>query len=183
MLLSLALWIQATAFFTYLRGSTYSYPSILSLHMVFLACFGGMIVMTDLRLLGFAMRKRSAADVIEQLRIPKRIGLLFMVTLGFLLFACKAEEYYYNIFFRLKLIFLTLVFLHLLLFRRGVLDEVPQLDTTKRLPGRVRLTAYLSLLLWTGVAICGRGIGYIEVPWGIHAKLPDSILALRAFYR
>jgi hypothetical protein len=54
MLLSLALWIQATGFFTYLRGSGYVYPEILSLQMVAIAFFGGMILMTDIRLLGWA---------------------------------------------------------------------------------------------------------------------------------
>jgi hypothetical protein len=57
MVLSIAIWIQNTPFFTYLRGSpSYLYPAILSLHMVALALFGGMVLMTDLRLLGWAMR-------------------------------------------------------------------------------------------------------------------------------
>ncbi len=109
MLLSFALWIQATDFFTYLRGSGYVYPCILSMHMVALAMFGGMILMTDLRMLGWAMRSRPVADVVDQLRVTKRWGLVLMVTLGVLLACCKAEEYYYNIFFRVKLILLGLI--------------------------------------------------------------------------
>ena len=79
MLLSLALWIQATDFFTYLRGSAYVYPIILSLHMVAIALFGGMILMTDMRLLGLAMRSYPVSDVIAQFRTPKRIGFVLMV--------------------------------------------------------------------------------------------------------
>jgi hypothetical protein len=183
MLLSFALWIQATQFFTYLRGSTYSYPSILSLHMVALAFFGGMILMTDLRLLGWAMQKRPVSDVIDQLRVPKRIGLILMVTFGFLLFACKAEEYYYNIFFRIKLLLFVLITIYELAFRRSVYDTAAELDKMKRMPGRVKLAASLSLLLWTGVAIAGRGIGYIELPFGLHAKLLHSITTFGALYR
>jgi hypothetical protein len=78
MLLSLAPWIQATDFFTYLRGSGYVYPVILSLDMVAIAFLGGMILMTDLRLLG-------------------------LVTCALLMPGCKAEEYYYNLFSRAKL--------------------------------------------------------------------------------
>src|ERR1700728_3936001 len=103
MLLSLALWAQATDFFTYLRGSGYVYPSILSLHMVAIAFFGGMILMTDLRLLGWAMRSRPMAHVVDQMRVPKRIGFFLMAAFGILLFGCKAEEYYYNPFFRVKM--------------------------------------------------------------------------------
>jgi uncharacterized protein DUF6644 len=183
MILSFALWIQATPFFTYLRGSSYSYSSILSLHMVVLAFFGGMILMTDMRLLGWAMRKRKVSDLIDQLRVPKRIGLLCMVTLGFLLFGCKAEEYYYNIFFRIKLIFLALAAIHVLVFRRSVFDNAAELDKLKRMPGNVKLAAGLSLLIWAGVAIAGRGIGYIEPPFGIHAELFHSIATLGALYR
>jgi uncharacterized protein DUF6644 len=183
MLLSFALWIQATPFFTYLRGSTYSYPSILALHMVVLAFFGGMILMTDMRLLGWALRKRRVSDVIDQLRVPKRYGLLCMVILGFLMFGCKAEEYYYNIFFRLKLMFLALAAIHALVFRRGVFDNAAELDKLKRMPGRAKLAAGLSLAIWTGVAIAGRGIGYIEPPFGIHAEFFHSIATWGAFYR
>ena len=83
MLLSFAQWIQFTTFFTALRGSANVYPIVMSLHMVGIALFGGMILMTDLRLLGWAMRKRSVADVMEQLRVPKRWGLLLTATCGF----------------------------------------------------------------------------------------------------
>jgi hypothetical protein len=76
MLLSLARWAENTEFFAYVRSSSYMYPVILSLHMVAIALFGGMIVMTDLRLLGWAMHGRTVADVVVQLRLPKRIGFV-----------------------------------------------------------------------------------------------------------
>src|ERR1035438_2200831 len=49
-----------------------AYPVILSLHMVALALFGGMIVVTDLRLLGLGMRSYSISDTVNGLRVPKR---------------------------------------------------------------------------------------------------------------
>src|SRR6266852_4514153 len=121
MLLSFAIWVQNTRFFTYLRGSpSYVYPVILSLHMVALALFGGMILMTDLRLLGWAMRKRSVADLVNQLRIPKHIGFIIAATLGLLLLGAKAEVYYFNIFFRIKASLFGLVAVHALVFRESV---------------------------------------------------------------
>jgi hypothetical protein len=171
MLLSIAQWIQLTAPFTYLRESHYTYPVVLSLHMVALAFFGGMILMTDLRLLGWAMRSRSVSDVVDQLRVPKRIGFLLMVTFGFLLFGCKAEEYYYNPFFRIKVILLTCVAIHALIFRGSVYNFADKLDRAGLIPGRAKVAAALSLLLWTGIACMGRGIGYIDPPFGLHARL------------
>jgi hypothetical protein len=163
MLLSLALWIQATDFFTYLRGSKYSYPVILSLHMVALAFFGGMILITNMRLLGWSLRGESVSAVIDQLRVPKRIGFTLAVVCGFLLLGCKAEEYYYNVFFRAKLVFFALLIVHAVIFHRRVYyNPLPS-------PGDAKTAAWISLLLWICVVCAGRGIGYIEPPFGIHA--------------
>jgi hypothetical protein len=174
MLLSLALWIQGTSLFTYIRGSAYTYPCILSLHMVAIALFGGMILMTDLRLLGLAMSRRSVSDVIDQLRRPKRLGLLLAATCGLLMLCCKAEEYYYNIFFRTKLVLFALVTVHALVFRRSVYASAAEIDRSGDMPPRAKLAAVVSLVLWLGIACAGRGIGYIEPPWGIHAATPPA---------
>jgi hypothetical protein len=144
----------------------------MSLHMVGIAFFGGMVLMTDMRLLGLSMRKRSIADVVDQFRVPKRWGLLLTVTCGFLMFGSKAEEYYYNAFFRAKLILLGIVVVHELVFRRSVYANPAALDRAPSIPGNAKLAAALSLLLWTAIACCGRGIGYIEPPLDkIHAQL------------
>lgn len=174
MILSFAQWIQATDFFTYLRGSGYVYPAILALHMVTLAMFGGLILMTDLRLLGVAMRGRAVADVVDQLRMTKRWGLALMVALGLLLAGCKAEEYYYNIFFRLKLLMLGLIIVHAVTFRRSVYARAAEMDRAGMVPGNARLAAGLSLVLWIATACMGRGIGYIDPPFGIHAQLMQA---------
>jgi hypothetical protein len=128
-----------------------------------------MIVLTDLRLLGWALRGRSIADVVNQTRRLKRIGFVCAVTFGFLLFGSKAEEYYYNAFFRAKVTLLILVGVHALIFRPSVYNRAPELDQALHIPARAKLAAALSLALWTGIMIMGRGIGYIEVPFGLHA--------------
>jgi len=172
MLLSFVQWLQFTGFFTALRGSAYAYPIVLSLHMIGIALFGGMVLMTDLRLLGWAMRKRSMSDVVDQFRVPKRWGLLLTVTCGFLMFGSKAEEYYYNSFFRTKLILLALVLVQELVFYRGVYAHPAALDQAARTPVTAKLAAAVSMLLWISIACCGRGIGYIEPPLDkIHAQL------------
>jgi hypothetical protein len=186
MLLSFAQWIQFTPLFTALRGSANVYPIIMSLHMVGLALFGGMILMTDLRLLGWAMRKRSIADVINQFRVPKRWGLLLTATCGILMAGSKAEEYYYNAFFRAKLILFAVVIVQELVFYRSVYANPAVLDRSPSVPGNAKLAAALSLLLWTSIACCGRGIGYIEPPLDkIHAQMQgirDAAPAPRGLY-
>jgi hypothetical protein len=175
MLLSFVQWLQFTSFFTELRGSAYVYPIVMSLHMVGIAFFGGMILMTDMRLLGWALRKRSISEVIDGFRIPKRWGLLLTATCGFLMFGSKAEEYYYNAFFRAKLILFALLIVHALVFYRSVYADPAALDRFPTAPAHAKLAAALSLVLWIAVACCGRGIGYIEPPLDkIHAGIPGT---------
>jgi hypothetical protein len=178
-LLSFAQWLQMREIPTELRGSWYVYPVILSLHLVFIAIFGGMIFLTNLRLLGLGLRRYSISDMINQLRWPKRIVFLLVLTCGALLASSKAEEYYYNPFFWAKMSLLFLVFVHGLVFRSSVYWNTEALDKGPTTPGIVKVAAGLSLLLWTGVAICGRGIGYIEPPVAkLHAEVvaPTSVL-------
>ena len=170
--LSLAQWVQSTVFFTALRGSAYVYPIVLSTHMIAIALFGGMILLVDVRLLDWAMRRYTVSEMVNQLRPLKRAGFLLLVTCGLLMAGCKAEEYYYNAFFRTKMTLLVLVGVHALVFRRSVYRNPAALDAAPQIPAQAKLAASLSLILWTSLVIAGRGIGYIEPPLDkIHARL------------
>jgi hypothetical protein len=171
-ILSVAQWVQSTAFFTSLRGSAYAYPIVLSTHMIAIALFGGMILLVDVRLLGWAMRRYTVSEMVNQLRPLKRAGFLLLITCGLLMAGCKAEEYYYNVFFRTKMTLLALVGMHALIFRRSVYGNTADLDRAPGIPAQAKLAASLSLILWTSLVIAGRGIGYIEPPLDkIHARL------------
>ncbi len=182
MLLSFAQWIQLTTFFTALRGSANVYPIVMSLAHGRHRAVRRNDPDDGHRLLGWAMRKRSIADVVEQFRVPKRWGLLLTATCGILLAGSKAEEYYYNAFFRTKLILFALVLVQELVFYRSVYANPAALDRAPSIPASAKLAAALSLLLWTSIACCGRGIGYIEPPLDkIHAQLhnADALVAWR----
>ena len=171
-LLEFCQWVQSTDLFTAVRGSWYVYPAVMSTHLAAIAISGGLVLVTDLRLLGVALRKYSVAEVVNGLRVPKRIGFVVIATCGILMLGSKAEEYYYNVFVRIKLSLLALVFIHGWVFRRSVYFNTAEIDKTPRIPGRVKLAAGLSLLLWTCIACAGRGIGYIDPPLDkIHAAL------------
>jgi hypothetical protein len=143
----------------------------MALHLTCIAIFGGMILMGNLRLLGVALCNQPVSSVIGSLRVPKRIGFVLVATCGILLAGSKAEEYYYNAFFWTKMSLLALVFIHGFIFRPSVYNKAAEFDGLKRMPGRVKLAAGLSLLLWAGVACAGRGIGYIDPPLDkLHAE-------------
>src|SRR5689334_2569554 len=91
--------VQSIDFFTAIRESPLAYPIILSGHLASIAVFGGMILMTDLRLLNITMRSSPVSDVIGQLRPWKWIGFVIMITLGLLLACSELDKYYANPYF------------------------------------------------------------------------------------
>jgi hypothetical protein len=169
MLISFLIWLQNLEPFADLRSSAYVYPVVLALHLSAISLFGAMIVATDLRLLGWVLRDGSIADVIRRLRWPKRIGFLLAATCGFLLFSSKAEEYYYNPFFRIKILLFMLVTVHALVFRKKVYRD-DELQRASQPPPRAKIAASLSLFLWLSILCAGRYIGYVEGRSGMHFK-------------
>jgi hypothetical protein len=156
--------IQSIGFLTYIRESGYTYPIIMATHLASIAVFGGMILMTDLRLLGLALQSRPVSDVVGQLRLWKWIGFIIMVTCGILLATSEADKYYGNPYFQLKMLFLLLVGVHALVFRRSVYGNTAALDRAPKMPGVAKVAATLSLVLWIGVLSLGRWIAYYEPP-------------------
>ena len=131
------------------------FPVILSLHMAALAFFGGMIVVTDLRLLGLGMRTYSVSDIVNGLRVPKRVAFVLASICGLLLLRSGAGQYLHDRWFWIKIGLLALIGASYMVFRRGAYENSAQ-------NGKAKLTAALSLLLWTGVVCAARGPATIK---------------------
>src|SRR5580704_16813985 len=127
-------WIQDTAPMTALRESALVYPIVMTGHLTGMALFGGMIAITDMRLLGWAMRSSSITDVVEQLRVWKWIGFVMVVGCGVMLLSAKAELYYHNPFYWAKMTLLALVGVHALVFHRSVYGNTAALDSAPKVP-------------------------------------------------
>ena len=154
--------IQSIGFLTYIRESGYTYPMILSIHLATIAVFGGMILMTDLRILGLAMRSVPVSEVYGQLRRWKQFGFVIMVTMGLLLALSEMDKYYGNPYFLMKMSLLVLVAVHAIVFRKSVYGNTEALDRAPQMPAVAKIAAISSLVLWIGIASCGRWIAYYE---------------------
>ena len=154
--------LQNDAFFSLIRGSAYAYLVILAIHMAALALFGGTVLVTDLRLLGIGMRSYSVAEIVNGLRIPKRVGLAAAIVSGALLFGAEAAQYTFNPWFWTKIALLVLIAVNYLIFRRDVYDNAEP-SSARRLSGRPKMAAAFSLVLWTGVIVAGRGPNHQDV--------------------
>jgi hypothetical protein len=168
--------IQDTAYFTALRESGLPYPIILSSHLATIAVFGGLILMTDLRLLGVAMKSIPASVVVEKTRPWKIAGLLIMLTLGIHLGGAKLHDHYYNPYFLLKMTLLLMVAVHAFAFRKSVYRNPAALDDPKGLPAAAKVAAVLLMVIWVGILSCGRWIAYWDPDVPKPAKTAELVL-------
>ena len=152
--------IQDLSVFTAVRESSYVYPILLSTHLACIATFGGLVLITNLRLLGWTLTDMPIEGVIRSLRPWKQAGFSIMVACGALLGASKAEDYLTNPFFVTKMALLAAVGLHGLYFRRAVYRH----GAGPISPAAARAAGALSLLLWVGLISMGRWIAYYDPP-------------------
>ena len=167
---SLGQWLQSADTATALRESALVYPIVMTGHLAGMALFGGMIFMTDMRLLGLAMKSYSITEVVKTLRPWKHLGITLVAGCGIFLAWAKAEKYLGNPYFQLKLTLLLLLIVHAVVFRRSVYKNTEELDRSPQVPGRAKAAAILSLVLWIGVVTCGRWIAYYEPPRPVQAS-------------
>jgi hypothetical protein len=156
--------VQDIPFFTAIRESGLPYPIILSTHLTCIAVFGGLILMSDLRLLGLALTNVPVSEIIRRTRIWKRVGFCIMVTCGILLGGAKLFNYYDNPYFDVKMTLLAMVAVHAIVFRRSVYANPEKLDGLKRMPRAAKMAALSSMVIWIGILSMGRWIAYFERP-------------------
>ena len=157
-IVALLQWVESTALSTAIREGALLYPIIGGFHLLAIALFGGMLVLTDLRLLGWAMQRRSVSDVLEQFRAWKRAGFVLVVSSGLLLAWAEPLKLYRSPSFWEKMALLAGVAVHALVFRDGVYENAKALDAGLTL--EAKLAAALSLLLWAGLIVTGRLIAF-----------------------
>jgi hypothetical protein len=154
-------WLEQTALAQWARGSTWGYPALETGHIIGFTVLVGAAAVFDLRLLGFGRALPVAAAARHLLGWSRR-SLLLVVPTGLALFAANAAETWANPAFRLKLLLLALAGANALVFhiwmQRSMATWQHQPEAT---PAGAKISAVLSLLLWTGVITCGRLIAYL----------------------
>jgi hypothetical protein len=125
--------------------NSWLFPALQSVHIAGLALLVGAIVLLDLRLLGWALRQQSVSHVGAQVRPWIHRGLAIMLITGPILFSADAARYLHNPAFLFKMAVLLLVLACQFALRRG------------------RLTALISLVLWTCVVLAGRAIADFDI--------------------
>jgi hypothetical protein len=150
-----------------IRGSTWLFPFVEIFHLLGLGILGGAILILNLRLMRLAFKTESTAELAGEVR-PWMLGsLAVMLVSGFLLFSTEAVKMYGNWAFQFKMLFLFLALIYTFTIHRRV-----TLADDGRFRPMVRVfVAIVSLLLWSGVGLGGRALGYVTTSVGSVSML------------
>ena len=153
-------WLEGTAGSVMIRESLLLYPLIETTHVLMLCLFLGMIALLDLRLLGVGLRGVPVSEVAGRLLPWALVGFAAMTISGALLFYSGPVKASATIFFRIKMGMLMLTGVNAVLFHLTIYKRVAGWDRDPVPPLRARAAGLASLVLWSGVVICGRMQAY-----------------------
>jgi len=149
-------WCEASALGTGIRNSQWLFPVIEAVHLLGLALMGGIVLLVDMRLMGLGVRRKPVAALARELE-PWLIGtLIVMLTTGLLLYTSEPTKLYYNGAFWMKMASLFLA----IVFTFTVQRKVTIGDEARMSPIWSKVVAVVSVVLWSGVGIGGRWIGF-----------------------
>ena len=155
-LLTFFQWCEASGIGETIRKSSWLFPVIEAIHLLGLGVIGGAVLVVDLRLLGLGLKRQSAAQLTRDAQ-PWLVGsLVLMIITGGLLFLSEAIKCYYHdaFWFKMSCLFLAIVFTF------TIQRKVTMGDETRVSPIWSKVVAVVSVLLWAGVGIGGRWIGF-----------------------
>jgi hypothetical protein len=155
-LLTFFQWCEASGIGETIRKSSWLFPVIEAIHLLGLGVIGGAVLVVDLRLLGLGLRRQSAAQLTRDAQ-PWLVGsLVLMIITGGLLFLSEAIKCYYHdaFWFKMSCLFLAIVFTF------TIQRKVTMTEETRLSPVWSKVVAIVSVLLWAGVGIGGRWIGF-----------------------
>jgi hypothetical protein len=141
-------WVQETA-----------YPYVITLHSVGLALLVGLLVVIDLRVLGYGHGLPIPA--LRKLMTVVWIGFWTNFASGIMLFSIDAKKDFYSSLFRIKLSSIAVGLILGALIKRRVLgrdSEYAAVDA--RAPSSAKVLAVCSLLCWISAIIAGRLLAY-----------------------
>lgn len=150
-------WMQSTPVGQTIRHSASLIAFLEIVHLIGLALLIGTILMVDLSLLGLGIGRHPVSCIARELGNWTVAGLVIMLASGPLILSSEAVRCYKTPAFWVKMALLAIaVVFHFTVHRRVTLAEPP---VTR---GSAGLVAGVSLALWFGVALAGKGIAIFQ---------------------
>jgi hypothetical protein len=149
-------WCENTPISHAIKHSRWSFAIIETVHIIGIGMLLGALLVIDLRMLGFGMKRQTAARLTQELTPWIWGALVVMILTGILLFLSEAVKLCTSAPFLWKMVFLFLALLfHFTLHRKAAArnpEDGAWLGKT---------AACLSLVCWLSVALAGRSIAFL----------------------
>jgi hypothetical protein len=126
-------------------GSTgWMYASVSVVHYLTMFWFIGSMAVVDLRVMGFAARRRNLSELAEQIFPWAWTGLVLAIISGFFMFATDAGDWAPDPVFHWKLGLIVISIVFAILVQRGA----PKWAAAPEVPTSAKVIAAIALLLW-----------------------------------
>ena len=150
-------WIHAASIQSLVTDHTWIWPSLEALHFIGLWLILGIILMVNMRLLGFMRAVPYSA--FHRLLPWAALGLALNVVTGMMFVTGTPEQYGANVSFLWKIIFLVIAGLNLLYIT--VFEGPWHVDAGKQAPLRVKVAGATAIVSWVLVMYFGRMLPFL----------------------
>ena len=154
-LLPLFHWVDTSWLSREIRASTWQFAILEMIHLLGLTMVLGSLMVLDLRLFGVGMQRLKPAELARDLSGWMLSGLAVVLLSGVLLFFGEPMKLYGSPWFHVKMGLLALAILFQFTIFRGVASR------GEASPVLSKFASVVSLVLWFGVGLAGRGIGFL----------------------
>ncbi len=134
-----------------MRDSRVVFPIFEIIHLIGLALFVGTLLLTDLGLLGVAMRRQPIQQVASALAPWTWSGFAILLITGPFMFTAQAAKWHDNPLFWFKMLFLLIATVFQLSVRRKIVSADLSLH-----PATAKLIGAVSLVLWISIALSSK---------------------------
>ncbi|HIN49958.1 MAG: hypothetical protein MK486_10710 [Gemmatimonadetes bacterium] len=152
-------WVDAFPSSIAMRESIFAFPVLLTVHVVSLVMFAGLVMMMDLRLLGAAYRGTPFSEVQARLFPWQMVGMVVTSIAGLLLFYSQPMRYFGKLLYWIKMGLIVLAGVNAMLFHFTTYRSIAKWDTTSP-PLGAKVAGVLSLAMWACIVAFGRLTAY-----------------------
>ena len=153
-------WLENSGVVAIINESLWAYPIVLSCHAIGMAVVVGIVLMIDLRILGYA--RGIPIPSLERLFSVAWAGFFLNLLSGTLLFSIDATRFFFLNVFRIKILLIILGMISIRMLLGAVRSSTQPLTAEGSASGKTKLMATLSLIFWIGAIFAGRLIAYLE---------------------
>lgn len=145
-------WLERSPAGEFMRASRVIFPIVESIHLIGLALFVGTLLLTNLGLLGVAMRRQPPHQVATALAPWTWTGFAMLMITGPFMFTAQAAKWHDNPIFWIKMLLLILAASFQLSVRSAIRSAAIR---------HGKLIGGISLLLWISIGLLSKMMEFV----------------------